>query len=344
MNTARIHTRLITIFKLNPAPGWVKLCLVLGFVVLSRGTAGAAPNTPLLLTDTYPLAVAALNLTAQTSWRVEMLVAQNGGCPHHYQLKAQDWAKLSDAKLLLVNGLGLDVFLPAVQAKFKTLPIITLEQNLDLLPAPDPDLLPAIEDHDHHHHDHHDHDHDHGDHHDHATAFNPHVWLGVDNMMAQVRQMQAVLEQQSDSAKDKKQIKQNGRAYLAQLKTLAKEVKTLRTNLKKKAKNQVRRVLVLSDALAYLARDVGWTPFVWSKEEDNGFSPRELAALVELMQKDKIQIMMAEEAQLKTAQTLASATKAQVILGLNLLQGPWEKDAYLNLMRQNLKRIKDAVK
>ena len=104
------------------------------------------------------------------------------------------------------------------------------------------------------------------------------------------------------------------------------------------------KVLVLSDALAYLARDVGWMPVVWSKEEESGFSPRELAALVEVMHKDKIQIMLAEDAQLKTAQTLAGAAKAKVILGLNLLQGPWEKDAYLNLMRQNLKRIKDAIK
>jgi ABC-type Zn uptake system ZnuABC Zn-binding protein ZnuA len=156
--------------------------------------------------------------------------------------------------------------------------------------------------------------------------------------------MQAVLEQKSVSPKDKKQIKKNSKAYVAQLKTLANEVKTLQAHLRKKAKNLEVRVLVLSDALAYLARDVGWMPVVWSKEEESGFSPRELAALVELMQKDKIQIIMAEETQLKTAQTLASATKAQVILGSNLLQGPWEKDAYLHLMRQNLERIRDAVK
>ena len=300
--------------------------LILGFSWL-WGTAFAAPPSPLLLTDTYPLAIAALNLTAQTSWQTNMVVDHQAGCPQHYQLKAQDWARLDNANLLVVNGLGLDGFLPAVKTKFKILPVIELDRHLNLLKDAylvlDKDVKGKGQT---------------------PAGVNPHVWLSVKNMISQVKQLRKVLAKRSNAA-DHKQIKRNAVAYAAQLKILAKEVKGLRKNLAKRflAKQNSRKALVLSDALAYLAHDLGWQPVVWSKEEETGLSPREMAALIKVMQVEQISLIVAEDAQAKTAQTLADATKAQVVLGSSILQGPWEKDGYVHLMRQNLARFQELL-
>ena len=88
---------------------------------------------------------------------------------HAYQLNSADLRKISAAKLILLNGLGLekaDVMRAVQQSK---VPFIEASAGITPLKASGH----------HHHHDHdHDHDHDeHDHHHDHDHGeFDPHVW------------------------------------------------------------------------------------------------------------------------------------------------------------------------
>ncbi|MBP5296216.1 MAG: metal ABC transporter substrate-binding protein, partial [Bacteriovoracaceae bacterium] len=306
--------------------------------MLGNGLASAAVTqtptvlpsaAPVMLVDTYALGIAALNLTAQTPWQVHPLVPLTGGCPHHYQLKAQDWAKLSDAQMVVANGLGLDAFLPAIKKRFPNLPILELEQNLDLLPAAIP--LGGEEKHQVKH------DLDH--HHDHETDHNAHVWMAVDNLMAQVRQFQTALENWAATRQGRTTVQKNGKNYLRELKKLQAEIHLWRKQHAVKGK-----ALVLSDGFAYLVRDLGWQPVLWGKEEDSGISPKELVEVLELIKRENINDIFAEDGQSNMATTLAQATAAQIVYWTPVLQGPWEKDGYLKLMRQNLAAVSKVVK
>lgn len=108
-----------------------KFLSVLLLIVLFPCLAGAET----VVTSFYPIWIMTLNLTAGLEDRVTVrnLAAPSAGCLHDYQLQTADMKVLSEADVFLVNGAGMEAFLPEISRAFPDLPVIVASEGIDLL-------------------------------------------------------------------------------------------------------------------------------------------------------------------------------------------------------------------
>ena len=88
-----------------------------------------------IVTSFYPVWLITLNLTAglEDQVNVRNLAAPSVGCLHDYQLQTADMKVLSEADAFLVNGAGMEAFLPEISRAFPDLPVIVASEGIDLL-------------------------------------------------------------------------------------------------------------------------------------------------------------------------------------------------------------------
>ena len=88
-----------------------------------------------IVTSFYPIWVMTLNLTCGMEDHVSVrnLASPTVGCLHDYQLQTADMKALSTADVLLVNGAGMETFLPEIAAALPDLPIIEAAEGIELL-------------------------------------------------------------------------------------------------------------------------------------------------------------------------------------------------------------------
>lgn len=77
----------------------------------------ATEPTLRILSTTFPIWLITRNVAAHVPGvSVELMIPAQAGCPHDYGLTPQDMAKLAQADILVMNGLGLEAFLGASPA------------------------------------------------------------------------------------------------------------------------------------------------------------------------------------------------------------------------------------
>ena len=137
----------------------------LTFLAASLLLAGSLHAEPLEVVSSFSILGDVAKQIGGERVHVSTLVGPDADA-HAYQLNSADLRKISAAKLILLNGLGLekaDVVRAVQQSK---VPFIEASAGITPLKASG-----------HHHHDHdHDHDHDEHDHHHDHGEFDPHVW------------------------------------------------------------------------------------------------------------------------------------------------------------------------
>jgi ABC-type Zn uptake system ZnuABC Zn-binding protein ZnuA len=157
--------------------------------------------------------------------------------PHHYQIDTHDARVLKKADLLLAVGLQLDNFADVLraQAGAVNLRYIKLGQRL-----PTRSLLEFKHGHSHDHsHGDHDHSHSHG-------KWDPHIWLGLPEVIVMVGVIRDELCELDGEYADT--YRKNADAYIGRLKKLHEAGKKLLADKK------VKRIITFHEALAYLAR------------------------------------------------------------------------------------------
>ncbi len=88
----------------------------------------------ILVTSFYPVWLLTLNLTQGLDHvTVRNLVAPAVGCLHDYQLQTADMKALSAADAFLVNGAGMEAFLPEILHAFPDLPVFSAADGIELL-------------------------------------------------------------------------------------------------------------------------------------------------------------------------------------------------------------------
>lgn len=169
---------------------------------------------------------------------------------HDWEPSAKDIKDLAQADLLIVNGAGMEAWLPQVQEALPDLKVLDLSQGLDLIKADHQD--DADEDHDHHDEaeEAHDHEEDHGDHHHHHHGPNdPHSFLSPANAIQYVAKINQALGDLNSDKKDSV----NERAQ-----ALSKDLEDLLTQYKEVfAQKKNKTFIVPHQAFGYLARDFG---------------------------------------------------------------------------------------
>lgn len=191
---------------------------------------------------------------------------------HGWEPSAKDMAELSEAKLLFINGAGMEEWKDSVEESLD-IEMVDTSKDLDLIKASeedhdhdhedadhDHDHEDADHDHDHedadHDHDHEDADHDHdheegeeGNHHHHHGEFDPHTWLSPVNVKAQAKVIADKLSEIDPANKDYYQ--ENYEKIAADLDGIIEEY----TDKFSKVEN--KKFIVPHQAFGYIARDFG---------------------------------------------------------------------------------------
>ena len=88
-----------------------------------------------IVTSFYPIWIMTLNLTGglEDHITVRNLAAPTVGCLHDYQLQPADMKALTAADAFLINGAGMEAFLPEITRSLPDLPIVEASEGIELL-------------------------------------------------------------------------------------------------------------------------------------------------------------------------------------------------------------------
>ncbi len=259
---------------------------------------------------------------------------------HAYQLNSGDAKKIATAKLVLLNGLGLEK--SEVVRAVKQSKAAYAEATAGIKP------LPAEEhDHDHDHGHEHGHDHDHGhdghDHgHHHHGQFDPHVWHDPVLMQKYAANVAQAL-MKADPA---------GKAYYQQrFKAYSQELVKLDAYARREfgaVPQAKRKVLTGHDSFSYLGKRYGITflaPQGVSTESEP--SAKTVAAIIRQIRQQGVKAVFAENIKdNRMIERIARETQAKV--GGKLYSDALSKGApaatYTELFRYNVRTLSGAMK
>ncbi len=245
---------------------------------------------------------------------VEVLVPP-GASPHTYEPTPAQLRALGRARLLVLNGAGLEFWADKLvgAAGNPHLLVVRTAEGLDLVT-----------------------DEEHADHGHPDGAGNPHVWLSPLCAMHQVENIRDALAAADPENAD--YYRANAERYLAELRALDSEMRARIGALSR------RKFVALHGAWVYLARDYGLEQAaVVEKIPGQEPSPADVAAIVRTVKAAGAGAVFAEP-QLSSKAAEAIAAEAGVpVLFLNPLGVPPDY-RYLDTMRHNLAQLERALR
>ena len=294
-----------SLWKGNPMKKLVSLLLLVLLLPLS-GCAGQAEDVSVIATF-YPVYVLAENvLDGVEGVKLSSMTPPSTGCLHDYQLLTSDMKALGKAQALLINGAGMESFLPDVESQFPQLTVIDCSQGVELIEEAD------------------------------GTS-NAHIWLAPQNAMQMARNIRDGLS--SLLPEKAEQIAANTEAYLCRLAALDAELTEQIAALPSKT------IVTFHEAFPYFARAYGLTvAAVVALEPDEPVSPRMLTGVIQAV-RDAGNPPLFSEPQYESAalRTVAQETGAAVYELDPLVTGDGEKTAYEDVMRKNLTVLQEAL-
>ena len=238
--------------------------------------------------------------------------------PHEFQPKPQDAVKITESKMLIVNGLGYETWLA------KTLENVSGEQLIvvatkGLTPNPDPS----------------------GEHPD----GDPHMWMNPLNTIQYVKNIRDGLAQVDPAGKDT--YTANEDAYIAKLKNLDQWVKAEVAQLPPE-----KRLLVTNhDALGYFARAYDFKvvgAVIPSVTTESSPSAQQMASLIDTIKSSSAPAIFLDIGENQNlAKQIASESGAKVITDLyvesiSVPDGP--APTYIDMIKHDVSIIVDALK
>ena len=279
------------------------------------------------------------------------------GDAHGYEPTPGDAKKLADARVLFVNGLDFETWLPRL-TKASGFAGQTVTASQGVTPrkfAGHGDGHAHGADHDHDHKDGHDHkhgddhDHDHDDDHDHKPGHHhhhgdadPHAWQSLANGVIYARNVADGLAA-ADPA-HAQAYRQRADAYIAKLQTLDASVRKTFGAIGADR----RKVVTSHDAFGYFCDAYGVT-FIpaMGVSTDAEPSAREVAAIIEQVRRDKVPAVFVENiSSPKLVQQIARETGAKVggTLYSDALSKPGQPGAtYLEMFEWNARQLAAAL-
>lgn len=299
----------------------VALVLTLGALALLPlpNMAGATEAKPLpILCTTFPLYQITKNLTqGREAVQVDLLLPAQLGCPHDYALTPHDMQLLARAKVLVVNGLGLEEFLGApIQKANPALQVIDSSSGVLELIQEQVESEPGHDDHDH-------------------LGMNPHLFVSP-RLTAGLAKTIATELARLDPAGAAIYLA-NGQAYAAKMVALDREVVAVGQRLKN------RRIITQHGVFAYLARDLGLEVVaVVAAHAGQEPAAAEMLAIIKTAKDKRVGGIFSEPQY--PSQVVATIARETGIPAANLdpvATGPDDAglDYYEKVMRQNLQTL-----
>ena len=285
--------------------------LLLALLAVSLSGCGAAAEDVSVMATFYPVYILAENvLDGVEGVTLSSMTPPGTGCLHDYQLLTSDMRALAKAKALIVNGAGMEAFLPDVLSQFPGLPVIDCSQGIELLPEKDGEA---------------------------DGAYNAHIWLAPENAIQLVKNLRdglsALLPDQAD------RISENAEAYIERLAALDAELRVAIEPLPHK------KIVTFHEAFPYFARAYGLeVAAVVALEPDEPISPRMLREVIEKVRAAGNPPRFSEPQYESAAlRTVALETGAPVYELDPLVTGDGAKTAYEDVMRRNLLVLLEAL-
>ena len=289
-------------------------CLLLAAAVLCFSLCGSAQEETVVMATFYPIYILAENvLEGVQGVRLQSMTPPSTGCLHDYQLLTGDMRALSSAGMLLINGAGMESFLPDVQSAFPALRVVDCSRGVALI---------AEEAHDG--------EAEHGE-------YNAHIWLDPMNAAQMVRNMsEALAELLPDAAE---QIRANAERYIARLTNLDSELRAAISELPHK------QIVTFHEAFPYFARAYGLEVVaVVALEPDAPLSPKMLSEVIAKVKAAGSPPLFSEPQYENAAlKAIAQETGAPVYALDPLVTGDGALTAYEDVMRQNLAVLREAL-
>ena len=272
-----------------------------------------------VVTSFYPIWLFTLNLTnGLEDITVSNLAAPTTGCLHDYQLQTADMKALSQADVFLVNGAGMEAFLPEITAAFPELPVVSAATGIPLLAENTAAEVGEAEE----------------------EVPNAHLWLDASRAMQMVCNLadglMAALPEKAE------QITGNRDAYLARLQALHNTLKDGLSNLPN------RKIVTFHEAFPYFAQAYGLeVAAVVNREPGETLTPAQMARLIQVIGELGTPPLFVEpQYEDLSARTLAAETGAPVYTLDPIVTGPAVNpplDTYETLMLQNMVTLQQAL-
>ncbi len=299
--------------KTFDAMRWLFAVLVLtGATVLTAcgqgsATAPEAENGRLLVAASIPPIA---DMVRQVGGeRVEVLtMVPPGASPHTYEPTPEQMRRLTQAKVLFLNGVGLEFWADkAVEAAGNPdLKVVTLSEGMPLLQS------------------------------DHNAAGNPHLWLSPQRAMTYVERIRDALI--AADPEGEATYRANAQAYLAQLQQLDEDIRTAVEGF------QSREMVTFHAAWAYFIQDYGLhQAAVLEATPGKEPSAAEVAQIVETIKATGAPAVFAEPQFPPRAAEVIAAEAGVQVLNLDPLGGMPPRETYLELMRWNLAQLEKGL-
>ncbi|MEK6557532.1 MAG: metal ABC transporter substrate-binding protein [Candidatus Margulisiibacteriota bacterium] len=259
-----------------------------------------------ILTSFYPVYIMALNVAGGVPGvKVESLTLPSTGCLHDYSLTPMDMVKIERSSVFIINGLGMEQFLDRVIRRYPRTPVLTLSEKTD----------PIIKN----------------------GRVNPHIWLSIPLAKIEVRNLADGLSHLDPSHASL--YRRNANQYIHKLDVLEEEMARELAFLKGES------IMTFHEAFSYFAkafslREAG----VILREHGAIPTPKDLAVLVAMVRREKVRALFVEP---QYPQGAAELITRQTGVGVAVLDpavtGSLSKDAYIDIMRQNMMTIKRVL-
>jgi zinc/manganese transport system substrate-binding protein len=240
------------------------------------------------------------------------LIGANGD-PHHFEPKPEDLRKAEGATVYLAAGMGLESYLPKLQATIANRAVL-IEVGKTLPPLEDADE-------------------DDGHHHDHAHEVDPHWWHSIDLFR---RASGVVTEALAAAAPEHAaEFRKNASAYQKQLDELERWSRRAISQIPR----DKRHLATAHAAFNYFCKDFGFTAHpVQGLSREQMPDPKELASLIADLKKDHVAAIFPEkESNPKILKTLTSDTGIR--LGEPLIADGTGGSSYIEMYHHNVDAI-----
>ena len=291
------------------------VCLILTLLLLFPVLAGAET----IVTSFYPVWILTLNLTEGIDGLKVVNLAENTtGCLHDYALQNSDMTVLSGADALLINGSGMEAFLPVITSAFPDLPVIDATAGLPFLSESAVVEFGEEEE---------------------GEEINSHLWLDPQRAAGMAANLAEGLIRLFPDREQ--QITVNLAAYLERLSALDE---TIRAELS----GTQRKVIIFHEALPYFAEACGLpVAAVVNKEPEDTLPTAQLVRVAELISAEESMPLILKSVEEDPAvNTLVNETGVAVCELDPMTSGPDNPplDYYESVMIQNMNRLQEALR
>lgn len=290
---------------------------VLIFLIALTLCLPALAGAETVVTSFYPVWLLTLNLTAGVEGvEVVNLTENTAGCLHDYSLQHSDMIVLSHADALLVNGAGMEPFLPVITGAYPDLPVVDATAGLPFLT--ESDVVEIGE-------------------HEEGEAVNSHLWMDPQRAVGMAANLaEGLIRLLPDR---EQQITEN-------LAGLQERYLALDETLRDGLKGAGRKVIIFHEAFPYFAEACSLpVAAVVNKEHDDDLPAASLSRIMALISSEEaLPVIIKSRETDRSVEVLVNETGVPVCVLDPLTSGPADPpaDYYETVMLHNMKLLQEA--